>query len=232
MTFLNFFTNKSQHNRHQGLLVAFIGMDGTGKSTWCKNLASAVELHNLRSKWVYLGGQVVVKHLARLAKIARTKTTKTKNSPISTARLENPFLTVDTKPPYLRIWSLFILTDCFISYLLKIMRIRRECDVVVCDRYFYDKFLSLEYYGFSSRRWTIVLSKIVPRPTITFVLDVNPLLAQQRETGNYHALSFFSACRERYLEFARNMGFHVLNTERSKEANLNEVLHVLESVVE
>jgi len=125
-------------------------------------------------------------------------------------------------------FSILFVMYALLTYLVTIRPLLSRY-VVVSDRYFYDLFYNL--WGNAS----VVLTGVLPRPTIGFVLDIPVALAFSR----MHSLEdlripeeYYELLRKYYLAIARHNGFHVIDTctdfEKSNECIFTYVKAFLE----
>ena len=91
---------------------------------------------------------------------------------------------------------------------------------MVCDRYFYDLLMELERSNVSSDRFTVMLSKTLPRPLITFLLDAPEGLACQRRGFAYKELA---VKRRFYLEMAKTFGFVIVDSSKDFSSNQKRI---------
>lgn len=198
------------------MLIAFIGMDGVGKTTFTQD---TVDMLTDQGKWVtYLCPfeYIFLKPLLSLIKGYNGQ---------RNASTTNPFLTKSKKSLLLQLWPLCALVDNWIYYLIKIKPLLFKGKDVVCDRYFYDFATSFAYYGYANPTTTRLYLTLIPRPDIVFVLDAPPDVAQARaqELSN----DFYIEQRDRYLCVANRFGFPVLTTTKKSCLTQEQIMETI-----
>jgi len=183
--------------------IVFVGMDGAGKTTLSRTLAS--DLRNqgkeIRHVWVLENEQSLFRRLLRKAANRR--------SPVS---LEARHLSGTPGEPVgfpLSIMRKIYLAAVVLDYLVYgLLRIRLaflwgRSRVWIFDRYFFDVLLSLsEEFSLgpaqTAQMW-ILLCRVFPAPDIIFFIDVEPEVAISRKSDAYPTMDAAAIMRERYL---------------------------------
>ncbi len=206
-----------------GLLVCFSGMDGTGKTTLAKSVVEILTERGWNTVQIWTPNFLFIKYPIGILRHIRRGANND---------CRNPLLTRGTKSGLLRLFPYLALIDIWTFYLVQIKSNLIRGRAVVCDRYFYNFFLSFEYYGYSSHQTTAFCTQHIPRPDLSFVLDCEPELAHKRENNGSHDLAFFQAQRVHYQRMARRLHFELIDTnqvlEKTSEqirGRLNEYLH-------
>jgi thymidylate kinase len=193
------------------MLIAFSGIDGSGKTTQAQYVTSLLQLEGLQVHYVHITRWTLVNRLARLIQSGKMWYTRH-----GKAQPRN---------------DVFTLTRHFVS-LLDVIRfrvlvtyqnnIRRR--VVVCDRFFYDLVIHALYTGVMSTKLEHFYWRVVPSPTILILLDVPPEIAQQRE--GEHNQAYYQTKRKLYLERAPLWGAIVINAIEMKKTQqmINQIL--------
>ncbi len=164
------------------MIISFSGIDGSGKSTQAQYVADYLReqgyegnvLHLTQWTWVY---QIGIR--------------------FSSEKKEKPPSSKATTP---KSWQRRLRQ---IVAILDVVRFRVNClrlspnQFLICDRYFYDLGIQGAYSGayppdFLSRYW-----RMVPEPTLSFLLDVPSGLAEQRETDK-HETEYYTEKRALY----------------------------------
>jgi len=157
-------------------LIVFVGPDGSGKSTLSGDIKSFLETQGVTTKIVRLG---IYNQRTALLKTVRKLAKEPKKIPI---------------PTFVK--SLFRFVDMWIRY-LKIIPDRLKGTTIICDRYFYD----LAFY--STDWFSRLLSKMCPRPTISFFVfvEVNELLKRKQEYSRQDLETHLSRMTELYEKY-------------------------------
>jgi len=178
-------------------LIVFIGEHATGKTRHSRALAGW-----LRGKGV--PATVVEFYIPMLSKIV--------------GRLLPVQSIIETRALYIR-FLFFILDYLFLS--LKIMVLRIFGVTVICDRYWYDMMVNLQFCRHYSPMMLRVLSCVAPKPTACMWLDADPkvLLRRKKTTfvspprGVDSLVQVFNLRRGNYLLLHRIFHFTRICTE-------------------
>ena len=109
----------------------------------------------------------------------------------------------------------------------EILRAKESGTIVVCDRYLASSIAYGEAQGLDAA-WLIDIQKYLPQPDITFLLDILPAVSAGRKTvdrDKYERdLSLLSRVRESYLRQAAQPGWVRLDASRDKNVIAADVL--------
>lgn len=196
------FRNRARQHQRRGLLIAFVGMDGTGKSTLSRKAAN---LALMEGNSTILINPKTYFILERLVTIVRQFLSKRANNRPSTRYGGNPLLTVGQKPLLLKLWPIVAIFDFLLYYFLLIRPALSVRNIVISDRYFYDRIIGFQYYGYSNNLISSLCYRLTPRPDLLFVLDAPPLVARIREKEPRHEPEFYVTLRPLYLKLSRDL---------------------------
>jgi dTMP kinase len=116
-----------------------------------------------------------------------------------------------------------------------IVRAKQAGTVVVCDRYLASSIAYGEAQGLDAA-WLTDIQKYLPQPDITFLLDIEPDVSARRKTvdrDRYERdLSMLSRVRESYLRQASQAGWARLDASRDKAAIAADVLAAVRASLE
>ena len=108
-----------------------------------------------------------------------------------------------------------------------IVRAKEAGTVVVCDRYLASSIAYGEAQGLDAA-WLADIQKYLPQPDVTFLLDIDPDVSARRKTidrDRYERdLSLLSRVRDSYLRQASQAGWVRLDASRDKAAIAPDVL--------
>ena len=103
----------------------------------------------------------------------------------------------------------------------EILRAKSAGTVLICDRYLASSIAYGESQGLD-KSWLIDIQKYLPQPDITFLLDIAPEVSANRKTLNrdkYESdLSLLSRVRDSYLRQASKAGWIRLDAGRDRHA--------------
>lgn len=217
--------------RQKGALICLLGVDGCGKTTMATRLRHRLEREGLNCDYMNLNYslfQFIPLILRRtvgkpLVAISEAKADKTSPS-LGSRRIKKTTLLL------LCLTLLLHLADSLIMYFFKVRPAVRK-SIVVHDRYFYDYAI---FYLDVCPPWLLwCYRRLIPKPDMTFFLDVDPEVAQARDRE--YSLDFYRLCGKSYLDFAKGLNpgvVSICNTNRSEEeiASLiyDRVLEVIE----
>ena len=109
----------------------------------------------------------------------------------------------------------------------EILRAKESGAIVVCDRYLASSIAYGEAQGLDAA-WLTDIQKYLPQPDITFLLDILPAVSARRKTvdrDKYERdLSLLSRVREGYLRQAAQPGWVRLDASRDKNVVAADVL--------
>jgi len=163
------------------MIIAFSGIDGTGKSTYVDLMYKRCSDSGVRCRKVELGDYLILKYF--LAPLRKNKFSK-KTS-------ENTFLNGrKNKSSLKKMWVVVAIFDTLLFYTyIKLFSILGY--IVICDRYFTDRIAGLHYYGYSNSYLNALYTSLMPHPDYLFLLTSDPKTSQKREQGDQHPLEFY-----------------------------------------
>jgi thymidylate kinase len=173
------FTNIRYFLKRKSLIIAFIGIDGAGKSTMLRELEKNLKV-NFRVKRIYMGWSDFTIFSRLIYKIIPKKEKKTKEKKTKEKKNNKFKLTFY----YIELWIRFLI-------LMPDMILGKT---ILLDRYFYD-----ELYNYDKKSLTYkFFNSITPKITKTFFLDVTPEKSYQRKKE--HGIEILRKERKKYLE--------------------------------
>lgn len=141
-------------------MIAFLGTDGSGKSTIIEALPQALGIQDTPERLVYYHSRPYVLQPSKAAKGLHVQDS-----------CPNPH----AEPPYGVLKSLlklfFCVADYYLGYRFKVRRQLKEGKLVIFDRYYYDFYLDKTRYRMGiGDAWFRLTEWLIPKPDITFVL--------------------------------------------------------------
>ena len=153
-----------------GKLITLTGYDGAGKSTQVNYLlkhyrSKNKKVHATEAMFGYFLLKPVIKNLRR-------KTGSPTGGPV---KRNSDFLP--------KLWFVPAFIDIWLMHVFKIKPLLRKYDAVIADRYYYDIWANLLYYGYITEWGYNSLLKFLPHPDIRIMLVADPesILKRERE---------------------------------------------------
>jgi len=113
----------------------------------------------------------------------------------------------------------------------EILRAKESGTIVVCDRYLASSVAYGEAQGLDAE-WLTDIQKYLPHPDITFLLDIAPEVSARRKTADRDKyerdLSMLGRVRDSYLRQAAQSGWVRLDASRDKTEIATEIRSVVE----
>lgn len=223
----------------RGLLICFAGIDGSGKTTQAKLLVNWLSSRNVKSRYMWSRGEVLA--IRRILLIIGRRALGTSSREIDNDKksyreyqdnksklLQNSFIRL--------LWS----TMTFVEHLIQINRDIRNSLldgwIVVCDRYIWDSSVDMAVLNkkkpvWLSNRLNRFLRKLIPEPTITFLIDISPEVAMQRK-NDIPSYDYVKKRAELYQYLARINSFSVINGSEDVIAIHNKILDAINVFLE
>lgn len=169
-------------------LIAFCGMDGTGKTT----LAAELNKYFTRNKL-----SIYYRHAHGYS-------------------ISNNSFGIQEETLYRYKWlftilSPLILLDSFYTYFIKYKPILRHRHLL-CDRYFYDKIARLVYFGILPMYVASIFLKILPKPDYIFCLDIDEQTARKRKKE--YSENEYRKYRNVYNQIFASLRINPINTTK------------------
>jgi len=185
----------------RGLLVAFEGLDQSGKQT---------QANLLRDRLISNG------RLVRLLSFPDYRTVI--GAEIGRALRGERDYTAD-------VMQLLYVANRY-EFKGEILRAKESGTIVVCDRYLASSIAYGEAQGLEAE-WLTEIQKYLPQPDITFLLDIAPEVSARRKTADRDKyerdLSMLGRVRDSYLRQAARSGWVRLDASRDKTEIASDV---------
>jgi len=208
----------------KSILICFVGIDGSGKTTQAKALVRALAESGIRSRYIYNRfAPVLSRPFMSIGKLlffrgkgkfenyqgyAATRGKVFKNRPLSIA------------------YQYFLLFDYWLQSMVRIGPSLIRGQGIVCDRYAHDTVIDIAVdLAYSKETLRAMLKRFLglfPKPDLTFLIDVPEEIAYQRK-GDIPAIRFLEERRRLYLDIAREYKMVVLDGCQD-EAELKSVI--------
>jgi len=190
------------------MIISFIGMDGTGKTTTARQLI--VELAKQEKKVVYLnmlgGDSLLRRFLSRLTRRVKRR------------ELKDPYRV--SKGIVIRFWPLFSLIDAYLTYIW--LRILSTKKTVIVDRYFYDEIVIMVCIGLINVNTALRFIKLMPRPDKIYLFHTDAETAYIRKPE--HPYSFFEKQEKVYPQVALSINATTIDTGKTNALQVKELI--------
>ena len=203
--------------RTRSFLICFTGVDGSGKTTHAKSLIISLDEMGYSCKYVWGASRPILSYAFFIFTRLLGYWKKTRKNAY-TDPLEYAPRNIAEKLGMVYRFFLFLDFQIKISLKIRLPLILRK--PVVCDRYFYDLLMELQLSNVSSERFTTILSKTLPQPVITFLLDVPETLANQRRGFSCEELG---AKRRVFLQIGKFFGFVIVDSSKDFSSNQKRI---------
>ena len=199
------------------MIVAFIGNDGSGKTTISTHICNVLLSKGLKVYYKPEFEYFLVGYLLKIFGKYREN-------------LLRSFVLITTgqkRKIIFRMWPYIVWLDFLFFWLF--LRIFKKETIVIFDRYIYDFLISWEYLGYINSLLGLIYLAF-PTPDISFVCKVSPRVAFARKP--HYNLNFYTIQTKRYATLARHLGIKTVDTSKPLEETLKQVTEeVLASVL-
>lgn len=214
----NSFKKENKIRKNKGFFIVFEGLDGCGKTTQLLRFKNDLENH-------------FFKELKNYKVLMDKEPTKGKYGKLIRKILKGKIPAVSN----LEMQKLFV-ADRY-AHQKKIIAALSQKKIFLCDRYF----MSTIAYGMAdglSKKKLIDMNKNFIKPDLTFIFDINPMLALKRITVSRSGIEHFEKynilkkTRLAYKELAKNFdNVFILNGSKSIEKVNSEIKKVFKSLM-
>ncbi len=147
------------------MLISFSGVDGCGKTTLARKAVEMLRHRRVKASYV------------RVADLAIARRAGDALGSVSRQRAMAAVSSTDRGIALLRKTALVF--DALL-FRLTVLWAKLSNSALVCDRYFFDSIVHLNYLGISTKRFERMLLAIAPKPTVVFFIAVKPAVAAKR----------------------------------------------------
>lgn len=194
------------------MIIAFIGCDGSGKSTISKKLISHLKRReknvNYRHQYNYFISNKLGNAIRKAAKDKKSRDAKRSSI-------------------FHKIWVFLVYPNLIYNW--TIQKIFRRDQIIISDRYVYDLMIGWELQG-RLNAVSRLLYRSFPKPDYIFLVDAPSKVLLERKPDEYPNFKFCKKKRELYLEFAKNRDIKIINTDQPISSSFKQVIESLEEV--
>ena len=198
----------------KSFLMCFTGIDGSGKTSHARSIIRFLGEKGFYCEYVW-GAWIPFVSYAILGVTRVLGFWKESKEDAYTDPLEYAPRHVADRIGFLL--GISFLVDLQLRTLFKIRLPMLLGKSIVCDRYFYDTIMELIRNGTCSLKFAYLFSKTLPRPTITFLMDVPETLAVQRR-----GFSFKESGSKRAVFSTLGKTFGLVIVDSSKDFMTNQ----------
>jgi len=195
----------------KGILICFVGIDGSGKTTLAKGLENNLRRFGISCKYMWCGWRgfesPLFKPLVNLIKKFYKKTS-------APDRL--------TKTISFNVFALF---DYVLRVYPAILFSLYRYDVVIADRYVYDVIVGFLVSGSKGVTFIQKLLNLFPKPYLIFFIEIPEIVAYKRK-DDIPSPDYLSEQKKIYLKLLtkNNKNLIIVDGTKSKEDLLNMIL--------
>ena len=195
------------------MIIAFIGNDGSGKTTIAKKFEKHLnelgfDVH-YKTEFNYFLLSFLLRILGKEKLSGQRRLFLTTNSRVG-------------KPSYFKVWPYLVWLDLWLELLWN--KFFNRSRIIIFDRYAFDFLMSWEWLAYADAylRW---LYAHFPKPEIAFLIDVLPSTAYLRKKKTHvYPLRYYEIQRKRYLNLAGALEIRKINAEKAVNECLTEVI--------
>lgn len=190
--------------RKSSILVCFIGIDGSGKTTLCKRLQKAFTKNG--TKCAYLQCRFVSQVMRLLIKIKDLILIREKDWKINFNRSKSLKGSLFKNRWFSFIYSSFILIGHCFQILHRLYLPLKRNRIVFCDRYIYDTVVDIAIEQTWSKNKSLKILeaslRFLPKPDLLFIIDIPEKAAFSRK-DDIPSITHLSSRRYKYLTWFR-----------------------------
>lgn len=202
----------------QGMLICFIGIDGSGKTTQAKLLADELAGRGVKSMYTWSRGEVLAIRRIFLSMGRRALGTSTREI----ASDQTSYHAYQSRKSRLMQNSLVRILWSVMTYLEHLVQINKDIRkkvqdgyCVVCDRYQWDTLIDLAVLNHKDSAWLVnrfnrFMWRLIPKPAITFFVDIPPEEAMKRK-DDIPSLDYVQKRAEHYRYLSKFDSFTVVD---------------------
>lgn len=189
--------------------IAFIGCDGSGKTTLAKTLIRTLKKRgfkcNYKHQYNYFISNTLGKKIRKIKKIKKY---------------------TDRRKLLYRIWIFVVYPNLLFNWFLR--KITNRNGFSISDRYVYDLMVGWDLQGRLNPLSRFLLENF-PKPDKVFLIDAKAETLHKRRGHEYPSFEFCKRKRELYREFAKKINIKIISTENNVETCIKEIMKTIGS---
>jgi thymidylate kinase len=223
----------------RALLICFTGIDGSGKTTQARLLVEWLASKGVKAMYVWSRGEVltirgILLFMGRRAlgtsarKIANDKKSYREYQSRKSNLMGNSLVRI--------LWSVMTYVEHLVQINRDIRRNIQDGRVVVCDRYQWDTAIDMAVLNNKDAEWLSnglnrFMWKFIPRPTMTFFIDIPPEEAIKRK-DDIPSYDYVRKRAELYRYLAKCNSFTVIDGCGDVAAIQNQIIDTVKNYIE
>jgi thymidylate kinase len=207
-------------------LVCVIGIDGAGKTTLARRTVAELRSQDRPARYLYGRTYPMLSRLLMFlgrATILRKQDLWRDYSSYTESKqaaMRSPLLA--------SVYASAVLVDYYVEMWVKLLPVVFTDQIVVMDRYVHDTLVNelaaqLDFDRSQLARATRAMARLLPRPSLAFLIDLPPEIAFSRKDDVPH-VDYLRTRREYYLQLAAEGRLEILDGEQPVEDLVDAVV--------
>ena len=208
----------------KGIIVCFMGIDGSGKTTLAKNLQKTLDATGVKYRYLWwLTAEKsllrrIMRGASRLVRFNQRSKPKAGSATDGGSKSGNSHGSKGKPGIVMSIYQYVTLIDYTIQLFLKVWIPKKQGYVVICDRYIYDTIIAFDItFDYSEKKYNNLFGffyRLAPKPDVFFIVDVPPEVAFGRK-DDIPSVEFLLKPRAKYKAMAKTVNALQLDGTKS-----------------